>query len=219
MARVAGNIAEMTGVRLCLDMADREPPSRTGDAASDRDAGLMVRVAAGDMEAFECLVEAHQNRVYGTIARMLGDADEAEDLAQEVFVRVWRSAGRYKPSAKFTTWLMTITRNLVFNECRRRRRKPSESMEPATPDESPRQFADTAGRDPAGAALDAELERVVRGAIGALPEQQRLAVVLRRYEELPYEEIARVLKTTVPSVKSLLFRARAELKRRLADYL
>ncbi|MGH8047718.1 MAG: RNA polymerase sigma factor, partial [Chthoniobacterales bacterium] len=80
----------------------------------------MMRVRGGDAGAFATLVERHQHRVIGTIARMLGSPDEAEDLAQQVFVRVWKSAARWEPSAKFTTWLLTITRNLVFNEVRRR---------------------------------------------------------------------------------------------------
>lgn len=178
----------------------------------------MRRIASGDIEAFECLVDEHKTRVVGTVAKMLGDSLEAEDIAQEVFVRVWRSAKRYRPQAKFTTWLMTITRNLVFNELRRRRRKPSEPLDGGE-ETPPRQFADAGSHSPADEALQAELEEVVQQAIAALPESQRLALVLRRYEEMPYEEIAAVLKTSVSSVKSLLFRARSELKQSLRRYL
>src|SRR5210317_555488 len=97
--------------------------------ANEKDVALMLQVKEGDMEAFETLVEIHQSAVIGTVAKMLGGASEAEDIAQQVFIRVWKSAGRYKPQAKFTTWLFTITRNLVFNESRRRKRKPTVSVE------------------------------------------------------------------------------------------
>lgn len=183
-----------------------------------RDAQWMRQTAAGDIEAFECLVNEHKARVVGTVAKMLGDSTEAEDIAQEVFVRVWKSAKRYRPSAKFSTWLMAITRNLVFNETRRRRRKPSETIEAREP-RSQRQFADDSAASPADEALQAELEAEVQAAIEALPEAQRMALVLRRYEDMPYEDIAAVLRTSVSSVKSLLFRARTDLRQRLDRYL
>lgn len=184
------------------------------------DVQLMLRVRDGDLSAFEMLVERHQYRIVGTVAKMLGDDIEAEDVAQQVFVRVWQSAARYSPDAKFTTWLLTITRNLVFNEMRRRRRSKILCFGRQDDDlPEPVERADPAATDPAGAVLQDELERAVDEAIAALPEQQRLAVILRRYDEMSYEEIAAVLGTSVPSVKSLLFRARADLKDRLARYL
>ena len=110
--------------------ADRDPQAEeSGDA---RDIALMGRVQRGDMEAFRELVESHQGRVVGTVAKMLSDETEAEDLAQQVFVRVWKSAGRYQVTAKFTTWLFKITRNLVFNELRRRKRHPNFSLDAET---------------------------------------------------------------------------------------
>ncbi len=195
-------------------------PTPTPDCApeADRDAALMRRVRAGDTEAFEDLVKTHQSRVVGTVARMLGDTNDAEDIAQQVFVRVWKSAGRYRPEAKFTTWLHIITRNLVFNESRRRGRHRVEPLENPR-DEKSREYADAAAVSPAAAALESELEDAIREAIEALPETQRLAVVLCRYEDLSYEEIAAVLKTSVSSVKSLLFRARQELRVRLGKYM
>jgi RNA polymerase sigma-70 factor (ECF subfamily) len=172
----------------------------------------MRRIREGDMEAFRLLVEAHQARVIGTISKMLGSEAEAEDLAQQVFIRVWRSAPRYKPTAKFTTWLFRITRNLVFNEMRRRRHFVEQNEDAAEPVERPE-------REPDQALLEEELQTAIQEAINQLPEVQRLAIVLRRYEELPYEDIARILGTSVPAVKSILFRARAELRERLAKYL
>ena len=91
--------------------------------------GLMELVRDGDLLAFERLVELHQRAVIGTVAKMLGNPSEAEDIAQQVFIRVWKSASRYEAQAKFTTWLFTITRNLVFNEVRRRQRKPTVSVD------------------------------------------------------------------------------------------
>lgn len=182
------------------------------------DLELMARVSAGDSEAFEILVIRHQNRVIGTIAKMLGSVEEAEDLAQQVFVRVWRSAPRWKATAQFTTWLLTITRNLVFNEIRRRGRAHFVSMDEEN-EFGAREMADEKVMTPAEAADLAELQSKIDEAIQSLPEQARMAVILRRYEEMSYEEIAEVLGATVPAVKSMLFRARAELRVRLASHL
>ena len=174
-----------------------------------QDLAWMQRVKQGDRDAFGELVEAHQARVIGTVARMLGpETMDAEDIAQQVFLRVWKSAARYEPTAKFTTWLFTITRNLVFNESRRRKNRPTTSLDaPASfsdEDAGPRQFADESTPSPEAALLEQEMKGAIDAAIAELPEQQRMAVVLRRYEEMPYEEIARVLDLTVPAVKSLL---------------
>jgi len=189
-----------------------------------QDIDWMRQVKEGDREAFADLVEAHQARVLGTVVRMLGpETMDAEDIAQQVFLRVWKSAARYEPTAKFTTWLFTITRNLVFNESRRRKNRPTTSLDApvaGSGDESNvRQIADGTAASPESALLAREMTEAIDAAIAELPEQQRLAVVLRRYEELPYEEIARVLDLSVPAVKSLLFRARTFLRERLEKYL
>lgn len=183
------------------------------------DVALMLRVKAGDIEAFEMLVERHKHSVVGTAAKMLGNESEADDIGQQVFIRVWKSAARYEPSAKFTTWLMTIARNLVFNEMRRRQRARHVPMETEQDDAPQQQFADETAVAPRDQLLDAELQDAIEEAIASLPENQRVAIVLRRYENMPYEEIAKVLKTSVPAVKSILFRARADLKERLKRYL
>jgi RNA polymerase sigma-70 factor (ECF subfamily) len=181
----------------------------------DDDIALMLRIKAGDMEAFAALVEAHQHRVVGAVAKMLGDTADAEDIAQQVFIRVWKAAARYQPSAKFTTWLYKITRNLVFNELRRRKRRSLVARE----DETPRDSADVAAAAPDQALLERELQDAIQAAISSLPETQRMAIILRRYDGLAYEQIAEVLDLTVPAVKSALFRARTELKNRLQKYL
>ena len=197
------------------------PPSGDGEErerANDLDVELMGRIRRGDFAAFEELIEIHQRSVIGTVAKMLGNPSEAEDIAQQVFIRVWKSAARYEPQAKFTTWLFTITRNLVFNEVRRRQRKPTVSMQERE-ETTHRVVEDVQGSSPDEELLRSEMEAAIDRAIEALPEKQRLAVVLRRYEEMPYEEIGVVLSMSVPAVKSLLFRARAQLKETLQRYL
>src|SRR5581483_1962833 len=111
-------------------------------SAAAQDVAWMEKVRTGDEEAFRLLIETHQARVVGTVAKMLGDDTDAEDIAQQVFIRVWNSAGRYQPTAKFTTWLFKITRNLVFNELRRRKRHPALSLDAATEDDRPMQAPD-----------------------------------------------------------------------------
>ena len=192
------------------------PPARTEEDAED--VRLMELVSAGDSGAFEQLVERHQRLVIGTVGRMLGNTSDAEDIAQQVFVRVWKSAKRYVPRAKFTTWLLKITRNLVFNELRRRSRHPQVPLQ-AESEEEERPIRDENAIAPDASMLEQELQKAIDAAIANLPETQRLAVILRRYEELSYEEIAETLDQSVSAVKSLLFRARTELRTSLQQYL
>jgi RNA polymerase sigma-70 factor (ECF subfamily) len=191
-------------------------------AANAQDLRWMEQIKGGNLDALRDLIEAHQHRVIGTVAKMLGDDSDAEDIAQQVFIRVWKSAGRYEPTAKFTTWLFKIARNLVFNELRRRKRHPTHSLDrPLDPDEPERvrQVADTSVKAPDTTLLDAEMQTAIQRAIDDLPETQRMAVVLRRYDDISYEEIAEILDLSVPAVKSLLFRARTELREKLKRYL
>ncbi len=178
----------------------------------------MAGIKAGREECFQVLIERHQLRVLGTITKMLGDEIEAEDLAQQVFVRVWKSAKRYVPSAQFTTWLLTIMRNLVFNEMRRRQRFKLISGGVEF-EEVMQTLKDLSTLSPSQKILDWEMQEMIQAAIDQLPTPQRLALVLRRYEEMSYEEIAQVLGASLPAVKSMLFRAREELKRHLRRYL
>ena len=185
---------------------------------NSHDVALMGRIGAGDHAAFRTLVERHQDAVVGTVAKMLGNSADAEDIAQQVFLRIWRHAKNYRPDAKFTTYLFTIARNLVFNESRRRSRRKEVSTEERE-ETSHLEVEASPDRQPDAELLQAELQRAVDAAIAALPEAQRMAVVLRRYEQMPYEEIAVVLKLSLPAVKSLLFRARAALRESLSGYL
>jgi len=195
---------------------DRGTQGRSEDDAED--VRLMRSVGQGETGAFEKLIEKHQALVAGTIARMLGTSSDVEDIAQQVFIRVWKSARRYVPRAKFTTWLLKITRNLVFNEMRRTRRRPQVPLQSEPGAEDP-PFKDETTLAPDASLLKSELQQAIEEAIQRLPETQRMALVLRRYQQLSYEQIANVLDLSVPAVKSVLFRARTELRSRLSKYL
>jgi len=203
---------------------DPSLPADARDSAAEeaaaQDFRWMERIKHGDTEALQELIEVHQHRIIGTVAKMLGDESDAEDIAQQVFIRVWRSAPRYQPSAKFTTWLYKITRNLVFNELRRRKRHPAQSLD-AVPgdDERPLQAADVSSKPPDITLLDEEMQAAIQQAIDELPETQRMAIILRRYDDVSYEEIGEILDLSVPAVKSVIFRARTELREKLKRYL
>jgi RNA polymerase sigma-70 factor, ECF subfamily len=191
-------------------------------AELDPDAALMLRVKQGDAAAFTALVEKYKQPVMNLAWRTLRDETEAEDLAQNVFVQAWKSAERYQATAKFSTWLFTIARNLCLNEIRRRTRHPAESLD-QTRDESDEQplyqVVDKRIAAAPEAMLRAELVHKVDAALADLPENQRLALALCRQEELSYEEIAAVLGCSLSATKSLIHRARETLKARLKPYL
>ena len=189
--------------------------------ALDGDAELMLRVKSGDREAFATLVEKYKQPVVNLAYRTLSDAAEAEDMAQQVFLQVYKAAHRYQISAKFSTWLFTIARNLCLNEIRRRSRHPAESLyQVSDTDDTPmRQVEDARVASPPKALLSSELEEKIEAALADLPENQRTAIALCRQEELSYEDIAKVLGVTVSATKSLIHRGRETLKQRLKPYL
>jgi RNA polymerase sigma-70 factor (ECF subfamily) len=191
-------------------------------AAPDPDAALMLRVKQGDTAAFAELVDKYKQPVMNIAYRMLHDAMEAEDLAQVVFVQVFKSAHRYQVSSRFSTWLFTIARNLCLNEIRRRSRHRAESLEAPHPEQEDlplHQYEDKQTAAPPEHLLHGELESKIEQALAELPENQRLAIVLCRQEELSYEEIARVLGCSVSATKSLIHRGRETLKQKLKPYL
>jgi RNA polymerase sigma-70 factor (ECF subfamily) len=178
---------------------------------------LMARIAKGDEDAFEILVTRHQTSVLNLIYRFIGDRTQAKDLAQEVFIRVWQAAKSYKPEAKFTTWIYRITANLCFNELKSARRKkwlqflrPEGDHEVQTeedfPDSSP---------SPEDLLLAKERSRQISDALQRLPGNQRMALILKRYDDLSYEEIARIMDCSVSAVESLLVRAKRTLQEKL----
>src|SRR5437660_8088109 len=194
---------------------DRGTVGRSDEDAED--VRLMQLVSGGDTNAFEELIDRHQSLVAGTVARMLGSNSDVEVIAQQVFIRVWKSARRYVPRAKFTTWLLKITRNLVFNEMRRTKRRAQVPLQPEPGAENP-PLKDDLNLAPDVSLLETELQQTIEEAILQLPETQRMALVLRRYEQLSYEQIGEVLDLSVPAVKCVLFRARSELRLRLTTY-
>jgi len=190
----------------------------------DPDTELMLKVRRGNRAAFEALVVKYQRPVINTIYRSIGDPAEAEDLAQNVFVQVWKFRGRYKPTAKFSTWLFTIARNICLNEVRRRSRHAADSLDKPVTDatdgnESPQQISDPHAKPPSEVALAAELRRRVDAALADLPEAQRTAMLLLRHQNMPYEEIAKVMRCSLSATKSLIHRARTILRDQLKPYL
>ena len=190
--------------------------------ASDEE--LMGQIRNGNEEAFRILIERHQDRVYGTVARMMGGAGpEVEEIAQDIFLRVWRAAGTFRGEGKFTTWLMSILRNLVFTRMGQRvKRRDIDGPIPVdeeTGETVLERQADPAKRTPVEALAFRELERAVEMACAELPENQRLVVHLRQYEGMEFEEIGKITGMSLTAVKALMFRARENLKKKLSGYL
>ncbi len=177
----------------------------------------MLRVKQGDDKAFAELIAEFQDRVMGILFHMVGNADEAEDLAQEVFLRVYRSRASYEPTAKFSTWLFTIVNNLARNAIRDRKRRrdrigmvhPATLSQGATID---RVAVAPSGAMPSRIFARQEMAELVRAAVAQLSEEQRLAMMLHRFEHMNYKQIAEVMDKSEAAVKSLLARARVVLR-------
>ena len=193
-------------------------------AAVDPSTAVMLRVRDGDAEAFARLVSLWQDRLVTLFLHQTGDHATAEDLAQEVFLRVYRARGSYQPTAKFTTWIHTIAGN-VASDLRQRAYRRREHGMPASVSASSSavgldQIAVAAsGLMPTRQADRGELRAVVQRALAGLNDRQRLAVLLAKFEQCSYEEIAASMQITVPAVKSLLVRARDQLREALGPYL
>jgi len=188
------------------------------------DVQLMLDVKSGDDSSFELLLRKYRTPVVNFLYRMVRDAAAAEDLAQEVFLRVYRARGQYLPRAKFTTWMFRIATNLAFNALRDGRYRQMEvSIDQSGVDrsgdgESKQPALEIADRQPS---IELELIRrdraeLIRRAVESLPEKQRAAVLLHKYQEMDYDEIARVLGCSESALKSLLFRAYETLRVELA---
>jgi RNA polymerase sigma-70 factor (ECF subfamily) len=189
----------------------------------DPDVRLMIAVRDDVPGAFEELVGAYQHRLINVMQHLIGRTDEAEDLAQEVFLRVYRARKKYRARCKFSTWLFTIANNLGLNWLRSRQRKPVVSL-PAQ-DSGPlgprpaEQLVPARDKPPSQRLQQEELAAVVREALDTLNERQRMAVVLNKFEDMNYAEIAEVMGLTTKAVKSLLNRARTNLRVALAGYV
>jgi len=189
----------------------------TGAAALDLDAQLMLRVRDGDEECFRVLLEKYRNPVIRFVYRMVQDHAVAEELAQEVFLRVYRSRGTYEPTVKFTTWLFRIATHLAINWLRDgRNEKGQQRLDDEGDGDMP--VREVADRQPTVEQRMVDQTRLqeVRDAIAVLPEKQRAAVLMHKYEEMEYSQIAKVLNCSESAVKSLLFRAYETLRARLA---
>lgn len=195
---------------------ERVDSNMTAVAALERDAELMLRVREGDSMSFALLLEKHRSPVVHFLHRMVQNQAVAEELAQEVFFRVYRARASYEPTAKFTTWLFRIATHLALNSLRDlRSKKGQESLDESAGDGIARQVADQKPSVEQRMLQEARLGEV-RRAINALPGKQRAAVLMHKYEEMDYSQIAAVLGCSESAVKSLLFRAYESLRAKLA---
>lgn len=192
-------------------------------ALRDPDVRLMLRVRDDEAGAFEELVEQYQRRLVAVMFHLVGNEAEAEDLAQEVFLRVYRTRKKYRAKSKFSTWVFTIANNLALNALRSRQRKPVIPLNvrdsgPLGPRPA-EQLARDRAQQPVQHMQQRELAALVHVALEGLNERQRLAVVLNKFEDMNYAEIAEVMNLTTKAVKSLLSRARMNLREALQGYI
>jgi len=190
----------------------------------DPDVRLMLQVRAGDAAAFTELVERYRNRLLTVLEHLVGNHEQAEDLAQEVFLRVFKASHRYEPGAKFSTWLFTIANNVASNALRSRSRRREVGVpEGNGSDSSPMQLDQLAkaasGFMPTRALDKAEQAQMVRQAVASLSERQRMALLLAKFEGMSYQDIAQTMDLSVQAIKSLLSRARVNLKEILSPYV
>jgi RNA polymerase sigma-70 factor (ECF subfamily) len=197
-------------------MDQRVDSNMVAVAAVEPDAQLMLRVRDGDAASFALLLEKHRAPVIHFLYRMVQNQAVADELAQEVFLRVYRARASYEPTAKFTTWLFRIAMHLALNSLRDgRSERGQESLDEEMPDSSGRQVPDRRPTVEQRLVHRVKLDEV-RRAIQGLSEKQRAAVLMHKYQELEYSQIARVLSCSESAVKSLLFRAYETLRARLA---
>ncbi len=226
-------LSDSSGVEASVSTAALDPgmlmaasspqiPGLFAGQESPSDADIMLRAKAGDQSAFDYLVQKYRRPMVSFMYRMARNAAAAEDLAQEVFLRVYRSRESYEPSAKFTTWLYRIATNLAVNHARdTRHERPEVQVSLDEPDDE----TGTTLELPDGS-LNAEQVMVrrerllaIRKRVEALPEQQRLAVIMHKYQQMDYKQIAEVLKKSESATKSLLFRAYETLREQLKEFV
>ena len=199
------------------------PPQGAAEAANGlSDAEMMLRVKAGDDSAFDYLVQKYRRPMIGFMYRMARNTAAAEDLAQEVFLRVYRSRANYEASAKFSTWLYRIATNLGVNHARdTRHERPENTMNLDEPDSETGTTPDLADKEPnvEEGILRRERLAAIRQKVEALPERQKLAVLMHKYQEMDYRQIADVLKLSESATKSLLFRAYETLRNELKEFV
>ena len=190
----------------------------------DPDVRLMLQVRDGNAAAFETLVEKHQKRLVMVLEHLIADRSQAEDLAQDVFLRVYRARERYVPTAKFSTWLYTITHNVASNAIRKSSRRKEVNLATSPSGSIPVGSLDTMAKDksnlmPTRLAAQKEMADVIYEAIQSLGPRQKMAMLLSKYEGMSYSEIAEAMELTQQAVKSLLSRARSNLRETLDPYI
>jgi len=186
----------------------------------DEDVQLMLRFQTGEESCFEELVKRHKKIVFNLSYRFMANYQDAEDLAQEIFIKVYHSKNNYTPKAKFTTWLYAISRNTCLKKLRKVKPKMisiDENIE-FKENTGTRQIADSKAYSPLELSLKEEENSVVKQALDLLPPNQKMAVILCRYDGLSYEDIAKIMSTSVKAVKSLIHRAKISLKEKLKTY-
>ena len=179
----------------------------------------MLAAQKGHSVSFEILLRKYFTRIFNFSYRNLGSRESAEDIAQETFIRVNRSLASYRPESKFQTWLYVIARNLCLNELRKNKHKmfSLDRLMSSRDDEMPQQFADTTMVNPAQELMNKETLALVMQVIDSLPENQKTAVLLQRFEGFSYEDIAQTMGCSVSAVKSLLNRVKTSLRQKLSD--
>lgn len=216
--RVDSNVSSVALSRGLLDIG-LSVPAETGGLS---DAEMMLRVKAGDDSAFDYLVQKYRRPIISFMYRMAHNSAVAEDLAQEVFMRVYRSRAKYEASAKFSTWLYRIATNLGVNHARdTRHERPENVTNLDEPDEETGQTLDLADKTPnvEEGILRRERLAAIRRKVEALPERQRMAVLMHKYQQMGYKEISDVLKLSESATKSLLFRAYETLRTELKEFV
>jgi RNA polymerase sigma-70 factor (ECF subfamily) len=188
-------------------------------AYTDDDIQLMLRFQNGDEFCFEQLVNRHKNHIFNLAYRFLGNHQEAEDISQQTFIKVYQAKKYYQPKAKFTTWLYIICKNTCLQHLRQRKHPFFYKILRLEKDDVAGQIIDSRTSSPLESILKDELSEVVKLAVHSLPSSQKLAVILYRYEGLPYEQIAEIIGCSTKAVKSLLHRAKLSLKEKLTDYV
>ncbi len=209
---------------LTAPRSPRKPGARTPRSAArwrqDPEVRLMLRVRDGDTAAFTELEQTYRTRVLGWFCRRLGDRNEAEDLTQEVFLRLYRARASYQPRALFATWVFHITQNVARNALRSRRRRPCVRLEAAAAEAGTGEtLLPDRGESPSRPLERDELAGVVRAAVAGLAGRQRAAVELHQFEDRTYTEVAAELDMTPKAAKSLLYRARNQLRVVLAPFV
>jgi RNA polymerase sigma-70 factor (ECF subfamily) len=197
-------------------------PQSNSEAGGLSDAQVMLRVKEGDESAFDYLVQKYRRPMVNFMYRMAHNAAAAEDLAQEVFLRAYRSRANYEASAKFTTWLYRIATNLAINHARdTRHERPDTMVSLDEPDQETGTTLDIADKSLSAEEHIVRRERLraIRQKVQALPERQRMAVVMHKYQQMDYKQIAEVLKLSESATKSLLFRAYETLREQLKDFV